>query len=326
MTAAVNRERLTRTLTFWLRPAFTLRVVNRFQKVAGFDRSMSLASSALTALIPLAILGGALLNLVSNRDVASQIIERYGLTGSGAEAVTDLFASTADPATSTGVGIVGTIFVMISVLGFSRAAQRVFEQAWELKPLSVRNTLNGLLWILCSTVYLALTGWIGAVLDQGRVGLTSAACQAVLAAAFLVVTGRILSAKRLAWRELVPFGVLAAVLAACYSVGASIYLPHLFNSYATSYGALGAVFALISALFGAMLVLVGSAALGREVYEELGRIRDGQRPADDEVRREWDAVVAEMRSRWRTARRQFAPRRDKPRRDKPHRDKREPRR
>jgi hypothetical protein len=52
----VDRERVVRTLTFWLRPEFMLRVVNRFQKVAGFDRSIALASGALTATIPLAIL------------------------------------------------------------------------------------------------------------------------------------------------------------------------------------------------------------------------------------------------------------------------------
>ena len=46
----MNRERAVRTLTFWLRPEFVLRVVNRFQKVAGFDRSIALASGALTAL------------------------------------------------------------------------------------------------------------------------------------------------------------------------------------------------------------------------------------------------------------------------------------
>ena len=47
----VDRERVVRTLTFWLRPEFVLRVVNRFQKVAGFDRSIALASGALTAMI-----------------------------------------------------------------------------------------------------------------------------------------------------------------------------------------------------------------------------------------------------------------------------------
>ena len=51
--ARVDRERLRRTLTFWLRPAFVLRAFNRFQRVAGFDRAIALASSALTALIPI---------------------------------------------------------------------------------------------------------------------------------------------------------------------------------------------------------------------------------------------------------------------------------
>ncbi len=48
----VDRERVVRTLTFWLRPEFLLRVLNRFQKVAGFDRSIALASGALTAIDP----------------------------------------------------------------------------------------------------------------------------------------------------------------------------------------------------------------------------------------------------------------------------------
>ena len=59
MSIEVDRVRVVRTLTFWLRPEFLLRVVNRFQKVAGFDRAIALASSALTAVIPLAIVGQA---------------------------------------------------------------------------------------------------------------------------------------------------------------------------------------------------------------------------------------------------------------------------
>jgi hypothetical protein len=63
----VDRDRLVRTLTFWLRPEFVLRVVNRCQKVAGFDRSIALASSALTATIPLAILTSACHRIVGAR-------------------------------------------------------------------------------------------------------------------------------------------------------------------------------------------------------------------------------------------------------------------
>src|ERR687896_1628602 len=81
----VNRERVLRTLTFWLRPEFVLRVVNRFQKIAGFDRSIVLASGALTATIPLTIVTSAFASELGGKDTADRIIERYDLTGGGAE-------------------------------------------------------------------------------------------------------------------------------------------------------------------------------------------------------------------------------------------------
>jgi membrane protein len=32
--------------------------------------------------------------------------------------------------------------------------------------------------------------------------------------------------------------------------------------------------------------------------DELTRIRRGERPADDEVRRQWDEITAQARTRW----------------------------
>jgi uncharacterized BrkB/YihY/UPF0761 family membrane protein len=104
----MDRERVVRTLTFWLRPEFVLRVVNRFQKVAGFDRSIALASSALTATIPLTILISAIATQLGGKGTADRIIERYDLTGGGAEAVKDVFS--APSGTSTSVGIIGFFF------------------------------------------------------------------------------------------------------------------------------------------------------------------------------------------------------------------------
>ncbi|MFE5485516.1 YhjD/YihY/BrkB family envelope integrity protein [Streptomyces sp. NPDC056527] len=299
-----NRERLVRTLTFWLRPAFALRVINRFQKIVGFDRSMALASSALTALVPLAILLGAVLSNVVHYDAAEQIIKRYNLSGAGATAVNSLFSPA--EATSASVGIFGFVFLTISVLSFARASQRLFEQVWELKPLSVRNTRNGLWWILTLGGYLGVTALLSTLFDGGALGLVAVMCGVLVTATFLVWSGWILSAKRISWPDLLPFGVTGAVLTAAYSVGASIYMPHLFNSSVARYGVVGAVFAMISALFAAMLVLVASAALGREVQDELSRIRQGQRPSDHEVRRQWDSVVEQTRSRWRTVRGQVS--------------------
>ena len=59
----------------------------------------------------------------------------------------------------------------------------------------------------------------------------------------------------------------------CTPPARTVYVPHLFESYATRYGVIGAVFAMISALFCVMVVVVASAALGREVGDELARIR-----------------------------------------------------
>jgi uncharacterized BrkB/YihY/UPF0761 family membrane protein len=289
-----------RTLTFWLRPDFVLRVVSRFQRVAGFDRSVALASSALTAVIPLAIVTGALAASLGAKDTATRIITRYGLTGGGADAVRGIFAPPAG--TSTSLGVAGFLFLLVAVLSFTRAVQRLFEQTWELPPLSVRNTVNGLVWVGGLALYIALSGLIHSGLGRSRLDLAPALVLLPLSAVFFVWTGWVLSGRRIRREALVPFGVLAATLTMVYSAAARVYLPASFSSYATRYGVIGAVFAMISVLFCIMVVLVGSAAAGREIHDELNRIRRGELPAEDEVRKQWDQITAEARSRWQAVR------------------------
>ena len=303
----MKRERVVRTLTFWLRPEFVLRVVNRFQKVAGFDRAVALASAALTATIPLLIITSAVASELGGRGTADRIIDRYELTGGGAEAIRDVFAPPAG--TSTSIGIAGFLFFMIAVLSFSRAVQRLVEQTWELSPLSVRNTFNGVLWICGLTAYIAITGLMHAALGRGSLELAAALVSAPVTGAFLLWSGRVLSARRIERPDLIPFAFVgAASLAAC-SVAATVYVPHLFDTYASRYGVIGAVFAMISGLFCFMVVAVGSAAAGREVRDELDRIRRGEKPAENEVRHQWNQVIAQARSRWDTLREQARERR-----------------
>jgi membrane protein len=299
----VDRERLVRTLTFWLRPAFVLRVLNRFQLIAGFDRAMALASSTLTALIPLAVLAGALVPHVQAEGAASWVIDRYSLTGGGAEAVRDTLAPAT--ATNTDVGLIGAVLLVVAVLSFARGVQRLFERTWELRPLSVRNTFNDLMWIAGLIAYLVISGVAHREIGQSRVQIGANLLLLPLTAIFLAWSGRVLSAKRITMRSLAPFAVVAGLALAVYYAGAAVYVPHLFSSYASRYGAIGAVFAMISALFGFMVALVASAALGREVVDELNRIRAGERPPDDEVRREWDTFIREARSHWQTLRDQI---------------------
>jgi membrane protein len=301
MNAGSERQRIRRTLTFWLRPAFVLRTLTRFQRVAGFDRAIALASTSLTALIPLAVVVGAILPHGDGGAAANAIIARYGLTGGGAEAVRQVLSPTGG--TATGVSVFGVFLVVIATLSFSRGAQRLFEQTWELTPLSVRNTLNDLVWIAGLVAYIAFGWWVRSLLDRnGHIEVVANLVLLLPSALFLAWSGRVLSARRLDWRGLAPFAVVGALLLAIYLAAASVYVPHLFSAYASRYGAIGAVLAMISWLFVVMLVLVVSAVVGREVSDELGRIRRGERPPEDEVRREWNASIAEARLRWQAGR------------------------
>lgn len=283
-------------LTFWLRPDFVLRVVNRFQKIAGFDRAVALASGALTATIPLTIVTGAITSRAGGRGPADRIIDRYGLTGGGAEAIRDVLSPPSGMSTS--LGLIGFFFLLIAVLSFSRAVQRLFEQTWELPPLSVRNSVNGLLWIGGLALFVTLSGSIHGAIGRSDWDIAASLLVAPLSAVFLCWSGWVLTAKRVPWRELLPFSVLGAVLLAGYSIGATVYVPQLFSTYATRYGVIGAVFAMISTFFVVMLILVVSSAAGREIQVELERIRRGERPAEDEVRLQWEAVTAQARSRF----------------------------
>jgi membrane protein len=138
-----------------------------------------------------------------------------------------------------------------------------------------------------------------------------------VAAAFLWWSGWVLSAKRIARDALIPFAIVGSLSLAVYSVGAAVYVPHLFSTYTTRYGVIGAVFAMISTLFCVMVAVVGSAAAGREIHDELGRIRRGDARAEDEVQRQWAEVTAQARSRWETLRQQIKERRHRRAADRP---------
>jgi membrane protein len=76
-----------------------------------------------------------------------------------------------------------------------------------------------------------------------------------------------------------------------------VYVPRLFTADAARYGVIGAVLAMISALFIVMIVVVATAAVGREISDEIERIQRGDRPPDDEIQQEWAALIAEVRLR-----------------------------
>ena len=86
-----------------------------------------------------------------------------------------------------------------------------------------------------------------------------------LSVGFVIWSGVLLSNRRLTRHDLLPAAILVAAVGLVLAFAGDIYVPRLVNSYAGRYGAVGAVFALISWLFVVMVGLVAAAAIGREV-------------------------------------------------------------
>ena len=130
----IDRERVARTLTFWLRPAFVLRVVNRFQKIAGLRPRRRAGLQRADGDDPARRRSSARsCNALGGKDIAERIIDRYDLDGRrrrGGQG--HLLAGRRDehehrhhrhaPARGRGAEL------------HSRGVQRLFEQSWELKP------------------------------------------------------------------------------------------------------------------------------------------------------------------------------------------------
>ena len=294
---------MVRALTFWLRPDFLVRCLRRFQTLEGFDRAIALASLTFSALIPLGIVvSGA----VSDHSIGQHLVERYGLEGNGAEAVKDLFDTGEELASS--FSVFSFFLLLVTILSFSRAIQRLFERAWELPPLSVRNTKNGLIWMCGLVVYAVATGVVRANYNSGVLELLTGAVLGLLSVAFVVWSGVLLSNRRITRHQLLPAAILVAAVGGLLAIGGDIYVPRLFNSYASRYGAVGAVFALISWLFVLMVGLVAAVAVGREVSDELDAIGRGEKPSNEQIQAEWAQVrrqAHEARERvaeWRAAR------------------------
>lgn len=299
----VDRQRLVRALTFWLRPDFLVRCLRRFQQLEGFDRAIALASLTFSALIPLGIVvSGAL----SDHDIGDHLVERFGLEGKGARAVNDLFDTGEDLA--TGFSVFSFFLLLVTILSFSRALQRLFERTWELPPLSVRNTVNGLIWISGLVVYAVITGAVRANYNAGVLEILTGAVLAFVSIVFVIWSGVLLSNRRITRRELLPAAIVVAAVGGLLAFGGDIYVPRLFNSYANRYGAVGAVFALISWLFVLMVGLVSAVAVGREVSLELDAIQRGEKPSSEQIQAEWAIVRRQAHdarqrvSDWRAAR------------------------
>jgi membrane protein len=234
------------------------RSIARFAELEGFDRAMALAGQAFAALLPLLIVFGTVAQ-GSSEEVADDLIERFKVSGSAADA---LRSAVAQPPES-GISAIGVLLLIISALSFTRAMQRLYVRAWRLEPLGLRGNLWGLLWLALFIAFWSLQPAIVGLFDDVLAFTVSLALSTLL----WLWTPWLLVAKRIAWRRLLPQAFLSAVGLLALAIAGAIYLPRAVATASADFGVLGVAFTLLSLLFAVALVLVVTAALGATLVE-----------------------------------------------------------
>jgi membrane protein len=237
---------------------------DRFLSVQGLDRAMALSAQAFSALIPLIIVYSALAPRKQGDDFASELIDRFNLTGSAAATVHAAFTS---PSTvQSSINVLSVLFVIIAALSFSRGMQRLYEGAYRHPTLGMRNTGRGLIWLLTIVVYLSLRPLLADIFSGT---LLKIVVSLALGAALWTATPYLLLGGRLDWHDLVPGAFLTAIGMSAVSVTSVIWFPRSITASADQFGSMGVAFALLSWLFAAACVLVATATGGAVINEQL---------------------------------------------------------
>jgi membrane protein len=249
------------------------RTLARFVELDGFDRAMALAGQAFAALLPLLIVIGSIAP-AQDDGLAAVLIDRFNVSGDAADA---LQAAVAQPPHS-GISAAGAVLLVISALSFTRAMQRLYLRAWRLDKLGLRANYWGLVWLAMFGAFWSAQPAIVGLFD----GVLAFGIALALSTTLWVLTPWLLTARRIAWRRLLPQALLTSVGLLALAIGGAIYLPRAIATASEEFGVLGVGFALLSLLFSIALVLVVTAALGATLGES-PRAGDAERDrADDD--------------------------------------------
>jgi membrane protein len=226
----------------------------RFQVV---ERSLALASKLFVAVIPLSIIISATVPGADN--FGDSLVNRFGLTGAGAEATQTLFATNGE--IRGAVSILGVLILLYSVFSFARGLQKVYLDIWRQPTQQFDAVMRRATWVLSFVLFTALLSPLRDFTERNDLPVSGLTISFVFSALLWVWTPYLLLGRRLPWRRLVPSGLLTAAAVAIYQIGCQIFLPGIFTTNAQRYGVIGIAFGLVTYLFGYAVVVVTTSLL-----------------------------------------------------------------
>ncbi len=235
--------------------------LKRFVEVQGIDRAMAIAAQSYSAFLPMLIVYASLLPRGETKSFADVLCRRFELTGSTADSVQRAFAPAG--AVQSSVTLLSVVILLVSTLSFTRGLQRLYELAFGLRTLGMRNTPRAIVWLGFVVLYVTLRPIILGPFG----GIVEIVLSIATAVGLWVMTPYLLLGRRIRWQRLVPSALLTAIGMAGIAIWSVIWMPHTFASSAAQFGVIGIGFALLTWFVAVAAVIVVTTTGGAAIAD-----------------------------------------------------------
>jgi membrane protein len=231
-----------------------------FRQLKAIDFSaqiMLFGAGLLVSLLPFLIL---LSGFASHR-IDDDIALRLGLDRQAAGIVTQLMRS--PPASVNVATITSLLFVTAGTLAVAGSLQQIYEKVFRQEHQGLRGVYRLLVWIVVLCCTAALETLVGRPVRDafGGTGLIDLVIIATWMP-FFWWTMHFLLAGRVAWRALLPAAIFTSIFLAGLGVFSQFYFSSQITSDSRTYGAIGAVFGIVTWFIAVGAVLILGAVAG----------------------------------------------------------------
>src|ERR1700729_3365674 len=229
------------------------------------QRALGFGALAILTVIPLLILVAAA-SPAPHRGLAGWVVYGMGLTGSSANAVTQLFSAPARVLGTTSV--FSALVLSVSGVALAGSVQAGFERIWGLPVGPWHKIWRQAVWLVALIAYIYAAATVGSVTNGGLAETAGrVAVAVVLGIAFFWWGLRFLVGGRVSYLAAMPGAAATLVgLAGLRAFSALVFEPLIVRN-AVSYGALGTVLIGGAWLIGVGWVLYGAQLFGRWFHD-----------------------------------------------------------
>lgn len=252
----------------------TLDVHERVGEINGGFAASAITVTIFLSIFPLLLVVIAVVGFIAAGDenLAPDLIDKLGLTGPGAQTLTDaLDKASASRQAASVIGLVGLAWAGSAVAVALEAGVRL---PWQERSNGLKDRLLGMAWLAAAAVGFAVLIFLSGILrylpDWAPTVLASALSvmfSLAMATTLFLWMFWGLGTRRVPWRDLLPGALLAAVGFEVLALVGTVYVPQLVSRSSALYGSIGIVFAILAwlALFARLLVY--SSTLNAVLYE-----------------------------------------------------------